>query len=108
MIVRSSLRADSLLIERLDAARIRNRLHELGADGVEFIAPVESDTGPADGPQNTETPSELMVRLWRLAKGEAVSSDASQEMMGMLARSIPYQGIAAGLPGSQDAALGTA
>jgi hypothetical protein len=40
-----------------------------------------------------------MVLLWALAKGEAVSPDASQEMMGMLARSIPYQGIATGLPG---------
>jgi beta-lactamase class A len=108
MIARGSLRAESLLIERLDAARIRNRLHELGADGVEFVAPVESDTGPAEGPQNTETARDLMVLLWALAKGEAVSPDASQEMMGMLARSIPYQGIAAGLPGSQDAALGTA
>jgi beta-lactamase class A len=108
MITRGSPRAESLLIERLDAARIRNRLHELGADGVKFIAPVESDTGLAEGPQNTETARDLMVLLWALAKGEAVSPDASQEMMGMLARSIPYQGIAAGLPGSQDAALGTA
>src|ERR1700757_289758 len=108
MIVRSSLRAESLLIQRLDAARIRNRLHELGADGVKFVAPVESDIGLAEGPQNTETARDLMVLLWALAKGEAVSPDASQEMMGMLARSIPYQGIAAGLSGSQDAALGTA
>ncbi len=108
MIVRGSLRAESLLIERLDAARIRNRLHELGANGVEFVAAVESDTGPAEGPRNTETARDLMVLLWALAKGKAVSPDASQEMMGMLARSIPYQGIAAGLPGSQDAALGTA
>src|SRR5579862_5381417 len=109
MIVRSSLRAESLLIERLDAARIRNRLHTLGADGVKFVASVENDTGlAAEGPQNTETARDLMVLLWALAKGEAVSPDASQEMMGMLARSIPYQGIAAGLPGSQDAALGTA
>src|SRR5579862_657743 len=108
MIVRGSLRAESLLIERLDPARIRNRLHELGANGVEFVAPVESDTEPAEGPQNTETARDLLVLLWALAKGEAVSPDASQEMMGMLARSIPYQGIAAGLPGSQDAALGTA
>ena len=108
MIVRGSLRAESLLIERLDAARIRNRLHELGANGVEFVAPVESETEPTEGPQNTETARDLMVLLWVLAKGEAVSPDASQEMMGMLARSIPYQGIAAGLPGSQDAALGTA
>ena len=108
MIARGSLRAESLLIEKLDAARIRNRLHELGADGVEFVAPVESDTGAAEGSRNTETARDLMVLLWALAKGEAVSPDASQEMMGMLARSIPYQGIAAGLPGSQDAALGTA
>jgi beta-lactamase class A len=109
MIVRSSLRAESLLIEKLDAARIRNRLQELGATGVKFVAPVESDTGLAvEGPQNTETARDLMVLLWALARGQAVSPDASQEMMGMLARSIPYQGIAAGLPGSQDAALGTA
>src|SRR5580704_17617545 len=109
MIARGSLRAESLLIEKLDAARIRNRLHVLGADGVEFVAPVESDTRlAAEGPQNTETARDLMVLLWALAKGEAVSPDASQEMMGMLARSIPYQGIAAGLPGSHDAALGTA
>ena len=109
MIVRSSLRAESLLIDRLDAARIRNRLQELGATGVKFVAPVESDAGlTAEGPPNTETARDLMVLLWALAKGQAVSPDASQEMMGMLARSIPYQGIAAGLPGSQDAALGTA
>lgn len=109
MIVRGSLQAESLLIEKLDAARIRNRLQELGATGVKFVAPVETDTGlAAEGPQNTETARDLMVLLWALAKGEAVSPDASQEMTGMLARSIPYQGIAAGLPGSQDAALGTA
>jgi beta-lactamase class A len=108
MIARGSLWAESLLIERLGAERIRNRLHELGADGVEFVAPLERDTGPAEGPWNTETGRDLMVLLWALAKGEAVSPDASQEMIGMLARSIPYQGIATGLPGSPDAAQGTA
>ena len=75
---------------------------------VEFVTPADSGTGPAEGPGNTETARDLMVLLWALAKSEAVSPDAPQEMMGMLARSIPYQGIAAGLPGSQDAALGTA
>ena len=75
---------------------------------VEFVTPADSGTGPAEGPGNTETARDLMVLLWALAKGEAVSPDASQEMMGMLARSISYQGIAAGLPGSQDAAMGTA
>jgi beta-lactamase class A len=108
MIARRSLRAESLLIERLGAARIRNRLHELGADGVEIVSPLESNDGPNDSSRNTETARDLMVLLWALARGEAVSADASQEMIGMLARSIPYQGIAAGLPGSQDAAQGTA
>jgi beta-lactamase class A len=108
MIARRSLRAESLLIERLGAARIRNRLHELGADGVEIVSPLESNDGPTDSSRNTETARDLMVLLWALARGEAVSADASQEMIGMLARSIPYQGIAAGLPGSQDAAQGTA
>ena len=108
MIAHGSLRAESLLIERLGAARIRNRLHELGADGVEFVGSLESDTGPAEGPGNTETAHDLMVLLWALAQGEAVSPDAAQEMIGMLMRSIPYQGIAAGLPGSPDAAQGTA
>jgi beta-lactamase class A len=108
MIARGSRRAESLLIDRLGDASIRNRLHELGADGVEFVAPLESDNRLAEGSRNTETARDLMVLLWALAKGEAVSADASQEMIGMLARSIPYQGIAAGLPGSQDAAQGTA
>src|ERR1700741_4656847 len=84
MIVRGSFRAENLLIERLDAARIRDRLHQLGADGVEFVAPVESNSGLAEGPQNTETARDLMVLLWALARGETVSPDASQEMMGML------------------------
>jgi beta-lactamase class A len=83
MVARGSLRAESLPIERLDAARIRDRLHELGADGVEFVAPVESDAGPTEGPRNTATARDLMVLLWALAKGKAVSPDASQEMMGM-------------------------
>jgi beta-lactamase class A len=108
MIARDSLRAESLLIERLGAARIRNRLHELGADGVEIVSPLESNTGPKEASRNTETARDLMALLWALAKGEAVSADACQEMLGMLARSIPYHGIAAGLPGSQDAAQGTA
>jgi beta-lactamase class A len=108
MTARGSLRAESLLIERLGADRIRNRLHELGADGVEFVGSPENDTGPAESRTNKETAHDLMVLLWALAKGEAVSPDAAQEMLGILARSIPYQGIAAGLPGSPDAAQGTA
>jgi len=108
MIVRGSLRAEGLLIDRLGVERIRARLHALGADGVDFVGPLESDTGFAEGPGNTETAHDLMVLLWALAKGEGVSPDAAQEMIGMFARSIPYQGIAAGLPGSPDAALGTA
>jgi beta-lactamase class A len=108
MTARDSLRAESLLIERLGADRIRNRLHELGADGVDFVRSPESDTGPAEARRNTETAHDLMVLLWALSKGEAVSPDAAQEMLGMLARSIPYQGIATGLPGSPDAAQGTA
>ena len=108
MNARGSLRAESLLIERLGADRIRNRLHELGADGVQFVGSLESDTSPAEGPGNTETAHDLMVLLWALAKGKAVSPDAALQMTGMLARSIPYKGIAAGLPGSPDAAQGTA
>jgi hypothetical protein len=108
MTARDSLRAESLFIERLGADRIRNRLHELGADGVDFVRSPESDTGPAEARRNTETAHDLMVLLWALSNGEAVSPDAAQEMLGMLTRSIPYQGIATGLPGSPDAAQGTA
>jgi beta-lactamase class A len=88
--------------------RIHERLRSLGADGVQFVGPLEGDTDAGDGPGNTATARDLMALLWALAKGQGVNADDAEEMIGMFARSIPYQGIAAGLPGSQDAALGTA
>jgi beta-lactamase class A len=107
-IAHGNLRAEALLIERLGVDRIRERLGSLGADGVQFVGPLESDSDPADRPGNTATARDLMALLWALAKGDGVNADDAQEMIGMFARAIPYQGIAAGLPGSKDAALGTA
>lgn len=108
MIAHGSLRAERLLIERLGVESIRERLRSLGADGVQFVGPLEADTDSGEGSGNTATARDLMALLWALAKGQGVNADDAQQMIGMFARSIPYQGIAAGLPGSEDAALGTA
>ena len=47
---------------------------------MEFVTPADSGTGPAEGPGNTETARDLMVLLWALAKSEAVSPDAPQQV----------------------------
>jgi beta-lactamase class A len=107
-VAHGSLRAEGLLIERLGVGRIRERLRSLGAADAQFVGPLESDNDPAGGPGNTSTARDLMALLWALAKGDGVNADDAQEMIGMFARAIPYEGIAAGLPGSKDAALGTA
>ena len=108
-IVHDSLRAEALLIDRLGVDRVRERLHSLGAGSAQFNGPLESDSASPEGTGgNTATARDLMALLWALAKGNGVNPDDAQQMIGMFARAIPYQGIAAGLPGSQDAVLDTA
>ncbi len=97
MITRNSKLAANLLIEKVGLGQISQRVHALHADGVELRRGFESGQAKDGGPDNTTSARGMMELLWALAKDAAVSPEASQEMVGILARTSP-EAIAAGLP----------
>jgi beta-lactamase class A len=102
MIARDSNLAANLLVEKLGIDRIRQRMHLLRADGVEFHRGFEG-TAKDDGPNNTTSARGLMELLWALAKDEAVSREASQEMTGIVARSTSHEAAVAPPPNTSAA-----
>lgn len=98
MITHGSNLAANLLIEKLTVDRIRQRLDALHADGVEFLGGFEGGKANHEGLNNTTSARGLLELLWALANGQAVSPEASQEMIGIIAHSTPDEAIAAGLP----------
>jgi beta-lactamase class A len=108
MITRNSDLAGNLLIEKLGFDRIHQRIHALNADGVEFRRGFEGDKANDEALDNTTSARGLMELLWAMAKGEAVSPEASQEMIGIIARSTSPEASAAGLPPDTRAARLTA
>jgi len=81
MITRNSNFATNLLLERLTLQRVRDRIDSLGADGMEIAAAFPNSD------LNHTTTYAVFVVLWQLATEQAVSSNASKEMIGMMARS---------------------
>jgi beta-lactamase class A len=86
MVTRNSDLAADLLIEKLGAEQIRERLQTLHIDGIDFRRGFES-TPSAKGPNNSTSARGLMELLWTLANGDAVTSDVSKEMIGIIAHS---------------------
>jgi len=87
MITRDSDIAANLLIEKLGLQPIQNRIHSLGADGMVLASYFDDEKAVAKGIRNATTPRALMTILLALAHNEVVDQDASQEMIGILARS---------------------
>jgi len=81
MITHNSDFATNLLLERLTLPRVLGRIETLGAEGMEIGAAF-----PNRDLNHTTTRAVFML-LWNLATEQAVSSDASKEMVGLLARS---------------------
>ncbi len=104
MITRNSNLAGSLLIEKLGVDRIRERLHALRADGVQLVRGFEGRKANDKGPDNTTSARGVMELLWALTKGEAISPEASQEMIGVMAHSSSQRAAAAGPPSDTRAA----
>lgn len=93
----SSLAAD-LLIERLGADRIRQRIETLHADGIQLIRGIEPSRPNDTKPDNTASARGMLESLWTLAKGQDGGDDASKEMVGMMARAALSQPPTAGMP----------
>lgn len=98
MITVSSNLATNLLIEELGADNIRRTVSELGGDGMSVLRGVEDTKAFEAGKSNTTTARALLVLLEHIARGEAVSEEASRDMVAILARQQFNDAIPAGVP----------
>ncbi|HEY7292882.1 MAG TPA: serine hydrolase [Vicinamibacterales bacterium] len=98
MITVSSNFATNLVIERLGAKNIQRTTDALGAPGMHVLRGVEDTKAFQKGLNNTTTARALMTLMLKLAKGEAVDSVSSREMIAVLERQKFNDRIPAGLP----------
>jgi beta-lactamase class A len=98
MITRSSNLATNLLIALLTPQAVTAFMHQLGANDLLVRRGVEDNKAYALGLNNTATARSLMQVLVRLARLEAVSPAASDEMLSILKQQYFNEGIPAGLP----------
>jgi len=98
MITTSSNLATNLLIQKLGVESIRRQVHRQGADGMKVLRGVEDGKAFQAGLVNTTSARALMVLLERIARGQAVSGEASRDMVEILERQKDNAAIPAGLP----------
>ncbi len=84
MIIYSSNLATNILIELVDAKKVTQSMRELGAPDIEVLRGVEDNKAYELGLSNSTTAFDLMAIYEKLAKGEVVSEQASQEMIDIL------------------------
>ena len=87
MISRNSDLAANLLIEKLGIDRIRQRIQALGAGGMDLAAGFGDSKASAQGLKNVTSARALLEVLLALAGNQVVSADASEQMVGLIARS---------------------
>jgi beta-lactamase class A len=98
MIDASSNLATNLLIERVTAPSVMDYMRELGAKNIRVLRGVEDSKAYAAGMNNTTTARDLMIVLRHIARRQAVSSKASNDMVKILLEQEFNEGIPAGLP----------
>ena len=98
MIDVSSNLATNLLIERVTAPSVMEFMRKIGAKNINVLRGVEDDKAYELGMNNTTTARDLMIILSHIARRQAVSSKASNEMVKILLDQKFNEGIPAGLP----------
>jgi beta-lactamase class A len=104
MITASGNLAANVLIERVGVPNIKATLTRLGAPGMEVLRGVEDQKAFDRGMNNTTDAAALATLFERLGRGEAVSADASREMIAILKRQKHNTGVPAGLPAGVEVA----
>lgn len=94
----SSNLATNILIEVLGAENIRKTVDWLGGDGMVVLRGVEDQKAYDKGLNNETTARGLMALLEAIARGQAVSRDASRAMSDILRMQQFNDAIPAGLP----------
>ena len=84
MITASSNLATNILIEKVGAERTTQTMRRYGADRIHVRRGVEDMKAYRRGLNNETSAHDLMVIFERLARGEAVSEEASEEMIQIL------------------------
>ena len=104
MITASSNLATNILIEKVGAERTTQTMRRYGADRIQVRRGVEDMKAYNRGLNNQTSAHDLMVIFERLARGEAVSEEASQEMIQILKEQEHNDMIPARLPDSVEVA----
>ncbi len=104
MITASGNLAANVLVERLGAKNIQATTNRLGASGMQVLRGVEDQKAFDQGMNNTTDAAALATLFEKLARGQAVSREASAEMIAILKRQKHNEGIPAGLPPGIDVA----
>jgi beta-lactamase class A len=94
----SSNLATNILIETLGAENVRKTVAALGGDGMVVLRGVEDQKAFDKGLNNATTARALMVLLEKIARGQAVSREASRGMSDILRMQQFNDAIPAGLP----------
>ena len=102
MITVSSNFATNLIIEHLGAQNIQRTTDAIGATGMRVLRGVEDDKAFRKGLNNSTTARALLTLMEAIARGEAVDTASSDEMIAILKRQkfnnrIP-EGLPAGIP----------
>jgi beta-lactamase class A len=84
MIIVSSNLATNIVIEYVDAKKVTQTMRNLGAPTIQVLRGVEDNKAYQLGMNNTTTAYDLMVLFEKLATGQAVSEEASAQMIDIL------------------------
>ena len=84
MIIASSNLATNIVIELVGAENVTQTLRNMGANDIEVLRGVEDIKAYRAGLSNSTTAYDLMLMFEQIAQGEAVSEEASQEMIDIL------------------------
>lgn len=98
MIIVSSNMATNLIIDKVGASNAQQTMRDLGTNKMQVLRGVEDGKAYKAGMNNTTTAYDLMVIFEKMAKGEAVDSIASAEMVKILLDQKFNDIIPAGLP----------
>ena len=98
MITMSSNLATNILIEKAGAEKVTQTMRSYGADSIQVLRGVEDIKAYEQGLSNRTNAMDLLILFEKLGRGEAVSPEASKEMITILTKQHFNEMIPAKLP----------